>query len=108
MRIKPIPKKLLPDTVTYKPLTGDDGWNKTYGEAQTINHVRIEPATSMNRSSNSEGVLASDLIFVDRINSSYFPTDAKAGDLINDREVTNVVKAKAFDENPHHLEMEVV
>ncbi len=107
--IKPIPKNLLTDTIAYKPILSDqgDGWNSEYGEEQEISFVRVEPATSMNRSSDSQGRQANDIVFIDRNHSSFFPTDAKAGDLINDREVTRVKKLKTFDEI-HHLEIEVV
>ncbi len=45
-KIKPIPKKLLTDTITYKPITSaqGDGWNAEHAEEQEINFVRVEPA----------------------------------------------------------------
>jgi hypothetical protein len=109
--VKPIPKKLLVHSIKYQPLIGGDGWNDQYGPEVTINHVRVEPITSMNRSSNSEGIQANHIVFIDRVNSSYFPPNAKAGDKITFRETgrqaTLVKYPSAFDGEPHHLEIEV-
>ncbi|WP_121605519.1 putative minor capsid protein [Virgibacillus sp. Bac332] len=110
--IKQIPKKLLVHSVKYQPLIGNDGWNNEYGEEITINHVRVVPITSMNRSSNSEGKQANHTVIIDRVNSSYFPDDAKAGDKITfrgmGREATLVKYPSAFDSEPHHLAIEVI
>lgn len=104
--INPIPMHLLNDSIVYKPLLTSDGWNDEYGEEKAIDHVRIEPTSSMNRSADSQGRQANDTIFIDYVNSSYFP-DAKVGDHINDREVIRVKVLKGF-EGIHHLELEVI
>lgn len=107
--IKPIPKKLLTDTVVYKPMSSDqgDGWDDAPGQEQTIERVRVEPTSSMNRTSNSEGKQGNDIVFIDRVNSSYFPKDVKAGDRIDDREVIRVKVLKTFNKI-HHLEIELI
>ena len=106
--INPIPNHLLIDSIVYKPLISNDGWNDEFGEERTIDNVRVVPTSSLNRTANSEGKQANDTVFIDYVNSSYFPEDAKVGDRINDREVIRVKVLKAFAEHPHHLEIEVI
>lgn len=108
MRIKPIPKRLLTDSIIYKPFVKNNGWDDVFGDEQPIDRVRIEPVSSVNRTANSEGQQANDVVFIDRVNSSYFPVDVKVKDRINDREVVRVEVLKAFDSNPHHLEIELI
>lgn len=108
VRIKPIPRRLLTDTIVYQPFVENDGWNDAFGEEQTINNVRKEPVSSINRTSNSEGQQANDVVFIDRVNSSYFPVNAKAKDRIDGREVVRVKVLKALDSEPHHLEIELI
>ncbi|WP_411955145.1 putative minor capsid protein [Alkalibacillus sp. S2W] len=106
--IRPIPKMLLKDSIQYQSKNSNDGWDDSYSDKQTINNVRVEPVSSMNRSGDSEGKQANDVVYIDYKNSSYFPIDAKPGDLVNEREVTRVNVLKAFKETPHHLELEVI
>ncbi|GAA5417924.1 hypothetical protein Pryu01_03002 [Paraliobacillus ryukyuensis] len=111
--IKPIPKKVLVHEVIYissQPEEGD-GWNDGRSEPKTISNVRVEPTTSMNRSSDSQGVQANHVLFIDRVNSSLFPS-VKAGDkfIFNDveREASSVKGISTFSDEFHHLEIELV
>lgn len=108
--IRPINKKLLPHSIEYKAFVSNDGWNDAYADPVTIEYVRLGKASSLNRSSNSEGVKASHELIIDRVNSSVYP-DVNAKDLFvvngQEKEVTNVIEATAFGPQSHHLEIEL-
>ncbi|WP_077623838.1 putative minor capsid protein [Sediminibacillus massiliensis] len=112
-RVKPIPKRLLPHSTEYQAYLNNDGWKEKYADPVAIHYVRVESATSLNRSSNSEGQEANHLLIIDRVNSSSFP-QVKERDRFRVlgeteyREVTKVLAPTAFGPEPHHLEIELV
>lgn len=109
-KIKAIPKMLLIHSIDYEKQIESDGWDATYDDPYTISKVRVEPASSLQRGSDSVGQSASHVVLVDRVNSSHFP-DFKPGDRVtfNDirREVVDVKAHYAFGPKIHHYELEL-
>lgn len=110
-RVKPIPKQLLIHSIKYKHYMGNDGWDDTWDDSTTINNVRVEPVSQLNRSSNAEGEQASHVVIVDRVNSSAFPDFAIKSRITfnggDPREVVDVKPFYGFESSPHHYEIEV-
>ncbi|MFZ4452084.1 putative minor capsid protein [Salibacterium aidingense] len=111
--IQPIPKNLLIHSVTYTEATEDNGgWNSGMTPAPvTIERVRVEPTSTLSRSSNRRDVNASHIIFIDHVHSSPF-LRMKEGSTVNfdgkDWKVERVQTYYAFRSDPHHYEVELV
>lgn len=108
---RPIPRKLLPHTITYEEYTGGDGWENEYAPPITINHVRVEPSTYLKRSANQEEILAKNIVFIDRVNSNPFTVLKEKGRVTSNGEEYEVHKVDTFytiGNNVHHLEVELV
>lgn len=108
---RPIPRKLLPHTITYEEYIGGDGWENDYAPPITINHVRVEPSTYIKRSANQEEILAKNIVFIDRVNSSPFTIPKQKGKVTFNGEEYEVHKVNPFyavGTNIHYLEVELV
>src|SRR5690625_3685037 len=109
-KIKAIPKMLLIHKIEYEHHAGDDGWDDTWDEPYTINRVRVEPASRLQRGGNSEGEQVSHVVIVDRKYSSHFP-DFKIKSRITfngvRREVVDVKPFYGFGPEIHHYEIEL-
>lgn len=110
MAIKSIPKRLLIHSIEYEEFLGDDGWDDSFADPITINNVRVNPVSKLSRSNDSEGEQVNHVVFVDRKNSSHFPSfKIKSRITFNDitREVVDVKPYYAFDSEPHFYEIEL-
>ena len=68
--IKPIPKHLLRQEVTYEKYVEGDEWNgPQYEEPITLKHVRVQFSTDLNRNNNAENVTFQALMFYDLTHS---------------------------------------
>lgn len=108
--VRAIPKKLLIHSIEYEAFSGNDGWGDTWDEPITINNVRVNPVSSLNRSGNSEGEQVNHVVFVDRKHSSHFPVFTIRSRITFNgvpREVVDVKPFYGFDSTPHHYEIEV-
>lgn len=110
--IRPIPKKLLIHSVIYTEKTDGDGWNDSSTPAPiTIDRVRVDASTSLNRSSNRQDINADHVLFIDRVHSSQF-FRMKEGSTVefNGREwkVDTVQEFYDFKNQPHHYEIGLV
>lgn len=110
MTIKSIPKRLLIHSIEYEEFIGSGTWDDEFAEPITIKNVRVEPVSRLNRSGESEGEQVSHVVFVDRMHSSSFP-EFKVRSRITfrgvNREVVDVKPFYAFDDKPHHYEIEL-
>ncbi|MRG87002.1 putative minor capsid protein [Salinibacillus xinjiangensis] len=108
MAIKPIPKQLLIHTIEYEEFTENNGWDDSWAPPVTIQNVRVEPISRLNRSSNSEGEQANHVVIVDRVHSSHYPEFKEKSKITfdgNSREVVEVKPFYAFGKTPHHYEL---
>jgi len=108
--VRPIPKRLLIHSIKYEEYTGDDGWDVSFADPITIDNVRVNQVSKLNRSNDSEGEQVNHVVFIDRKNSSHFPTfKIRSQITFNDitREVVDVKPYYAFDSEPHFYEIEL-
>lgn len=109
--IRPIPKQLLIHSVVYYEFVEDDAWEDDFLQPVTINHVRVEPATFLNRTNNRESNMARHILFIDRVHSSSYPRMKEKSKVIfmgEDYEVQKVNPYYAIGPEPHHYEVELV
>lgn len=110
MTIKSIPKRLLIHSIEYEEFIGSGTWDDEFAEPITINNVRVESVSRLNRTGDSEGEQVSHVVFVDRRHSSSFPS-FKIRSRIKfqgvSREVVDVKPFYGFDSEPHHYEIEL-
>lgn len=110
--IKPIPKRLLPHTISYKEYDGTGTFGENFKPTIDIKHVRLEPSNKK-ISTNVSGqpiqdIVATALMFVDFANSSHTTIKEKSEVVFKGRKmkVQIVEPVYAFDgEEPHHLEV---
>ena len=109
--IRPIPKNLLIHTVEYREYQYDERWGDSFAEPVTLEFVRVEPATAMNRNAIREEITAQHVLFIDRAHSKPF-VQMKEKDRVTfqgqEYEVHRVNPHYAFGPDPHHLEVELV
>lgn len=110
MNILPIPKKLLIHNVIYLEKGESNGWDNVLNDPVEINYVRVTPKNRFERKQNAEGIYATHVMLVDRINSSAFP-NFKAGSTIKwfskDYEISEVTPAYD-DKEIHHYEVGMI
>jgi hypothetical protein len=81
--VRPIPKKLLPHTVTHKQGVTLDRWQKeTFAYSREIKNVRVEPSSERKRSKDNTEVIQRAVLFYDAVNSSPVGLSFNEGDLI--------------------------
>lgn len=108
MRIRPIPKKLLIHTINYLELAANNGWDNSFSEAITIDFVRVEPASSVQRTATSEGSDIKHILFVDRVHSSRFPDFKEKSKIVWNGQTFELKQIKPhydFGVIPHHYEL---
>lgn len=109
--IRPIPKKMLIHSIQYEEYIGDERWGDKWADPVTINHVLVQPATSLSRGSNSEDVVAQHVLYIDRKHSSKFPHMTEKSKVTFEGDTWEVHKVNpyyAFGSIPHHYENELV
>jgi Minor capsid protein len=70
VKVKPIPKKLLPHTIEYERFTGEGRNGPTYDMAVTVKNVRMEPTSEKSIDNNGEQIQLKSKLFIDAVNSS--------------------------------------
>lgn len=68
--VKPIPARVMKDTVTYEHYTGTERWGDTWDAHETLNSVRVFPITSLTNNGDSSRIDADTLLLYDVITSS--------------------------------------
>ncbi|SES02697.1 putative minor capsid protein [Salipaludibacillus aurantiacus] len=71
MFIKPMPKQLLIHSVKYEKYLGEDDWSggENYGDPVTIDLVRVQWSTDLNRNNNATDVFYQAMMFYDMTHS---------------------------------------
>lgn len=108
MIAKPIPLKLLIHTISYEEYYNNDGLGSGYKAPITINYVRVDPITSVTRSSMKNDVEGDSVIFIDRTHSTPYLRLKEKSKITFKEKNYEVVKVKTlYDsaETPHHYEV---
>lgn len=107
--IKPIPKKMLPNSATYQKYLSDTGEGTLYGTSVTLANVKVDEQKQFNYTSNGKEVVGNGMLFYDLVNSSGLTTEPVNESLITFNGKTYTIKntdiLRANDNTPHHYEI---
>ncbi|ASB95825.1 Minor capsid protein [Streptococcus equi subsp. equi] len=107
--VKPIPKELLVDTVTYLAVGNKDSWGAETVVSTELSQVLVQPRSSIQRGQQNESNSYELLLFFDCVNSlpvdHQFKVDDKISYLGKEYRIASVEVLKAFDQSPHHYEV---
>lgn len=111
VKVKAIPKKLLPHTIEYERFAGDGRNGPTYDMAITVTNVRIEPTSEKSIDNNGEQIQLKSKLFIDAVNSSPL-IDLKDKSVVHFNEKDYYVQSIAtfYTDNSlvHHWELGLV
>lgn len=107
--IKPIPKRLLPHSCTYKEYLENTGEGDEWGEDTSLNFVKIEEKTQLKVTSNGREVVGNARLFYDLTNSSgLFSKPVQNSMIIFKNREYRVVDTDILcgeETTPHHYEV---
>ena len=107
--IKPIPKRMLPNSATYEEYLVDTGEGSSYKTATTLNDIKIDEQLQFSYSSNGKEIVGNGMLFYDLTNSSGFTNKPVNESKITFNGKTYTVKdtdiLRANDSTPHHYEV---
>ena len=107
--MKPIPKRMLPNEVTYKEYLGDTGEGISFSSPITLKNVKIEEYRKFAYTSNGREQIGNATLFYDCTNSIGLTSEPipESKIIFNDKEYTvvdtDVLRANSDD--PHHYEV---
>jgi hypothetical protein len=109
MIVKPIPKILLPNSVSYQEYIPDTGEGATWNTAVTLSDVKIDEQKQFRRNSNGAEIVGNAMLYYDYVNSSGL-TDKPTNEskVIYDGKTYFVVDTdilRANSDTPHHYEI---
>lgn len=108
VKVKPIPKRVLPHTIEYERYAGEGRNGPTYDMAITVKNVRIEPTSEKVVDSNGVQIQLKSKLFIDAVNSTPL-VHLKEKSVIhfggNDYYVQAVATYYANSSNVHHWEL---
>lgn len=108
VKVKPIPKKVLPHSIEYERYSGEGRNGPTYDMAITVKNVRIEPTSEKIVDGNGEQIQLKSKLFIDAVNSTP-AVHLKAKSIVhfngNDYYIQSVAPYYANSTNVHHWEL---
>lgn len=108
MRMRPIPRRLLPHSATLKTPGAADAWQQAIYAQRSLIHVRLEPSDKIIASNDNTQRQLVCTMFFDCRNSAPRGTEFFAGQKIvwNEREMTVMTAERFYDGNRlHHWEV---
>ena len=109
---RPIPRRLLPHTVSHASFIGLNGWNNpTYGTAEDVKYVRVENIKKNLLNSQGENKDDKAMLFVDSRNSSPVITFAKGDKVVfgsTTYTIREIIEECGDSSDIHHLEIALV
>lgn len=108
MRMKPIPRRLLPHSATLKTPGATDAWQQPTYAQRSLLHVRLEPSDKITVSNDNTQRQLVCTMFFDCRNSAPKGTEFSVGQKVvwNNREMTVVTADRLYDgQRLHHWEV---
>lgn len=108
--VRPIPRRLLTDSIIYQEYAGTESFGDTFLEPETIDNVRFEPSAVIRIDGNGEQIQTQGRIFLDALNTPQFkPLKIKSKVTFNGNEMrVHASNSYSSFNKIHHLEIEVV
>jgi hypothetical protein len=108
LKVNPIPKKLLPNSVDYYKYLADTGEGSGFDTKVVLENVKIEEATQYSYTSNGREVVGKAMLFYDVVNSSGL-TDKPIveSEVVFENRTYYIVSVDVLrtEDTPHHYEM---
>lgn len=107
---RPIPKKLLPHTVTYKAKTAEGSRGPVFAADVTIENVLIQRKLVKKQTQDGFEVIGKAIMVYDYVNSSPTGIEFENRDVIIDNGTSEEYTINGFQEQPtlqgkHHIEV---
>lgn len=109
MKIRPIPKELLPNSCTYQKYNLNTGEGSSYSSPVTLSFVKIDEEKQFSYTNNGKEVIGNGIMFYDLVNSEGLTSEPTNESIIifNNKKYTikdlDILRAK--DKTPHHYEI---
>lgn len=107
--IKPIPKKLLPNSCTYAEYIKDTGEGSLLKTSVTLSNVKIDEQKQFSYTSNGKEVVGNAILFYDLVNSAGLTAEPINESKIVFNGKTYTIKdvdiLRAYENAPHHYEI---
>ena len=108
-KIRPIPKRMLPNSASYEEYLADTGEGSSYSTSVTLNNIKIDEQKQFSYTSNGKEIVGNAMLFYDLTNSS-----GLTGSPVNESKITFNGKTYTVkdtdilrdnDNTPHHYEI---
>ena len=107
--MKPIPKRMLVNSVTYEEYVNDTGEGSYYKTPITLNNVKIDEQKQFSYTNNGKEVVGNGMLFYDLINSTGLTNNPINESIITFNGKKYTIKdldiLRANDNEPHHYEI---
>lgn len=109
MKIKPIPKRLLPNQVVYQKYLENNGEGVSYENQVELKNVKVEEQMQVKYTSNGKEIVGNALMFYDLVNSSGLTEKPVNESIIifkgRTYKVVDTDILRADSDTPHHYEV---
>lgn len=107
--LRPIPKRMLPNTVNYKAYIPDTGEGASYGNDTSLKYVKMEERKQLRQTANGNEVVGNAMMFYDVVNSTGLTgVPAPHSKIIYGSKTYYIVDTDVLrgnNDNPHHYEI---
>jgi len=107
--IKPIPKRLLPHTATYKGYVADTGEGESYSSVVTLAFIKIDEQTQLSRTKDGNEVIGNAIMYYDYVNSNGLVNKPLNNSIVTfksrDYHIVDTDILYAESDTPHHYEV---
>ena len=110
MASRPIPRKLLPDEITYKAKTGEASRGPVFAASVTVKYVLIQRKLVKQKKDDGYEVIGKATLIYDYVNSDPITVDFSNRDVVIDNRTNEEYTVNGFVEQPtlegrHHIEV---
>ena len=107
---RPIPRKLLPDSITYKAKTGEGSRGPVFAADVTVSYVLIQRKLIKKRTDDGYEVIGKATLVYDYVNSDPVTVEFANRDVVIDNRTGEEYTVNGFVEQPtlqgkHHIEV---
>lgn len=112
MRIRPIPKRLLPHAAMLHKEIVEDRWGKSHlDDGVSLKYIKLEPSTQIIRDKNNAEIQLAATLFFDCVNSQPVGQSFAVDDVIifnGEQFCVKTIETLYVDVQPHHYEMGLI
>lgn len=107
--MRAIPKRMLPNTVSYKKYIPDEGEGATYLAMVYLTNVKVEEKKTFHKTKDGNEIIGNAILFYDYVNSNgltSYPTNESVI-IFNDRtyHIVDTETLRGNSNTPHHYEI---